>query len=118
MITAMLIAVFVLSYKCMKISFKIFWIILKYTFTPVLMFTVYLVLFPLNVFTLPVWFFLYAHGRCTGTRTPYLDHWQSVFYPSYTNPAQKVKVIKPKEKPAVIKYVYPDYTYPDPLMWI
>ena len=114
MIAAILIGFMILTYKCMKIAFVIFFKMLYYIAIGSSVLAMYLVLFSLNVFTVPMWILLCLYEAVSGGAPPYLEQWHSLFYPTYE------KVIRPRQrmqwkKPVKVYRRY--YWFDDPFYW-
>lgn len=114
MITLIVIGSLMLMYYCMKISFVIFGKMLYYIAIGSVVLGMYLVLFALNVFTVPLWMLMCLVEIATGGKLPYLEQWHSLFYPTYekvTRPRQRVQWKKP------VRMYRRYYWYEDPFYW-
>lgn len=111
MITVFVISLLALMWRAAKFtvywSFKAIYYILLGLFAVVVLLLSAL----LNVFTVPVILVVRWVQRKTGGVMPYIGHWLLVLYPTFKDPALKVK-----KKPPQVKIIYHDWLT-EPLFW-
>ena len=120
MVTAILIATFILLWKICVFVMRVFMKVVCYLLAFMITFVIYAVSFLFNVFTVPLLIIVHVVQKRRGRQLPYVGRRLLIFYPTFTDP--KVTQTNRQAKRGAgqtvkVLIVERDHWLDDPLFW-
>ncbi len=116
MVTAILIATFILLWKICVFVMRVFLKVVCYLLAFMITFVIYAVSFLFNVFTVPLLIIVHVAQKRRGRQLPYVGRRLLIFYPTFTDPKVK-EVNRDTDHPVKVFVVQSDHWLDDPLFW-
>ena len=116
MVTAILIATFILLWKICVFAMRVFLKVVCYLLAFMITFVIYAVSFLLNVFTVPLLIIVHIVQKRRGRQLPYVGRRLLIFYPTFNDP-KVTEENKEASEPVKVLVVQSDHWLDDPLFW-
>ena len=116
MVTAILIATFILLWKICVFVMRVFLKVVCYLLAFMIVFVIYAVSFLFNVFTVPLLIIVHIAQKRRGKQLPYVGRRLLIFYPTFDDP-KVTEGYRETDQPVKVLIVERDHWIDDPLFW-